>query len=432
MASAMSDELAALRAQLAEQREQLEDQRRQLEEMRAQADAGAEELESREARDSAFRLYGFIDMGFQKAWPSTDDPAIPTTRSTFVLGNINLYFDFKPVEAWSSLVEVRLTNYPHGAETNGFPALGVPYERTSTEVRDPGNGPGYDFVNWGSIVLERAYIQWQKVDRLGVRVGQFLTPYGIWNVDHGTPTLIAMYRPKSVVNEIWPARQLGVEAFGQLPGVLPAAWLVQYHAYVSNGRTPGVVDLTEDKMVGGRVSAGTMRPFPMTFGASAMAGSYSDQEHDVDVATGETVRPEVIAYAERGAAADASLDLGALRLRSELILRWLEYEDGKRAPSGTPGVYDANRVEWDAYGLAAYRVPGTRFEPYSYLSVYHWPTVQGDALVAASAGLNVYFTPAIQLKLQYTHEQWTDLHSLEWNGSYDRVDFAAAKLVMGL
>ena len=47
-----------------------------------------------------------------------------------------------------------------------------------------------------AIILERAYIQWSKLDWLGVRVGQFLTPYGIWNVDHGTPTLITMFRPR--------------------------------------------------------------------------------------------------------------------------------------------------------------------------------------------------------------------------------------------
>jgi hypothetical protein len=30
----------------------------------------------------------------------------------------------------------------------------------------------------GAIVLERAYIQWQRNPQLGLRVGQFLTPYG--------------------------------------------------------------------------------------------------------------------------------------------------------------------------------------------------------------------------------------------------------------
>jgi hypothetical protein len=145
-----------------------------------------------------------------------------------------------------------------------------------------------------------------------------------------------MYRPKSVVNEIWPATQLGVEGFGALPGTLPAPWLLEWHAYVSNGRTPGPVDPTTAKMIGGRVKASTTRPYPMSFGAAAMMGEYSDQEHNFDIITGKTSRPEVIAYAEQGGALDASLDLGALRVRSELTVRHLDYEEGKREPAWFP------------------------------------------------------------------------------------------------
>jgi hypothetical protein len=42
-----------------------------------------------------------------------------------------------------------------------------------------------------SIVLGRAYIQWQKLDSLGVRVSQFLTTYGIWNADSRKWDLVA-------------------------------------------------------------------------------------------------------------------------------------------------------------------------------------------------------------------------------------------------
>jgi hypothetical protein len=426
------DGLAALRAQLAAQQQQIEEQRQALDELRAEADTAAATLGGEVGEEPTFHLYGFIDMGLQKLWTNEDDPVLPTGKSTFALGNINLYFDFRPTEAWSALVEVRLTSYPRGNETYGVPGVGVPYERMNTAVSDPGNGPGYDLVSWGSIVLERAYIQWSKLDWLGVRLGQFLTPYGIWNVDHGTPTLIGMYRPKSVVNEIWPTRQLGAELFGSLRSALPAPWLLEWHAYVSNGRTPGAVDPTEAKMVGGRVTASTTRPRPMAFGASFMFGEYSDQEHNLDITTGETVRPERIAYGEAGAAADASVDLGAFRLRSELTLRRLDYEEGKREPSWTPGVFQADRLEWDVYGLVAYRVPQTRFEPYGYAEVYHWPTIIGDGLVTLSAGLNTYFTPAIQLKLQYSQERWLDFDELDWGGSQKWFHFIAAKLVMGL
>ena len=188
-------------------------------------------------------------MGLQRVW-AEDDVVVPTRKTTFVLGNVNLYLDFHPVADWSSLIEVRLTNYPAGTEQYGIPLAGVPYTRTSTAVLDPGNGDGYGTARWGAIVLERAYLQWQRAPWLGLRVGQFLTPYGIWNADHGTPTLIALYRPQAQANEMFPSRQLGVEAFGRREGWPVAGWAVDYHAYVSNGRTQGVVALTDDKLVG--------------------------------------------------------------------------------------------------------------------------------------------------------------------------------------
>jgi hypothetical protein len=241
-----------------------------------------------------------------------------------------------------------------------------------------------------------------------------------------------MYRPKSVVNEIWPATQLGVEGFGALPGTLPVPWLLEWHAYVSNGRTPGPVDPTTAKMIGGRVKASTTRPYPMSFGAAAMMGEYSDQEHNFDIITGKTSRPEVIAYAEQGGALDASLDIGALRVRSELTVRHLDYEERKREPAWFPGVYQANRVERDAYAVAAYRVPGTRFEPYGYGEVYRWPTILGDAQVTGSGGLNTYFTPSTQLKFQYAYTRWVDLDDLSLGRTPYWSHFAVAKLVMGL
>jgi hypothetical protein len=240
-----------------------------------------------------------------------------------------------------------------------------------------------------------------------------------------------MWRPKFVSNQLWPSQQLGVEVFGRLLDRLPAPWELSYHAYVSNGRTQGNVDLTEDKMVGGRVVASRTRPYPMQLGLSAMWGRYSEQEHNLSIMTGEVTRPVIVAFNESGIAADASIDIGALRLRGELATRHLDYEPGKRRPAWSPGSYEASRTEWDVYLLGAYRIPGTRFEPYGYAEAYYWPTIIGTTLTAASAGLNVYFTPAIQLKLQYLQERWLGPRE-ETIEQQKVIQFAGAKLVMGL
>jgi hypothetical protein len=379
------------------------------------------------AKDPVFRIYGFIDMGLQKLW-QTDDPVTPTTKTTFVLGNVNLYFDFHPTTDWSSLVEVRLTNYPSGTGTYGVRDVGIRYSRVNTTAQDPGNGNGYDTIRWSAIVLERAYIQWQHSETLGLRVGQFLTPYGIWNVDHGTPTLISLFRPFFQANEMFPEHQLGVEVFGRFADQPWPRWQLDYHAYVSNGRTPGVVSLTENKMFGGRLA---LSKRGMAFGLSALRGHYVDQEINLDPVTGATERSTTVSYDEVGVGADASIDVGALRLRGELAVRHKRYGRGHREVSWVPGVYTADGDEADGYALAAYRVPGTHLEPYLYGEWYRWPTPLGQDALTGSAGLNVYFTPAIQLKLQFSVEgrvNGRDPRLLDYNS---RSEFLASKLVMG-
>ncbi|HET9620220.1 MAG TPA: hypothetical protein VFP84_02555 [Kofleriaceae bacterium] len=377
-------------------------------------------------KEPMFRLYGFIDMGVQKLW-AADDVALPTTKTTFVLGNINLYFDFHPAAEWSSLVEARLTNAPSDDERPGIPQFGQPYARFDNTAPDPGNGDGYDAVRWGAIVLERAYIQWQRWAQLGVRVGQFLTPYGIWNVDHGTPTLISLFRPKAQSNQMFPEHQLGVEAFGRFD--LPARWQLEWHGYVSNGRTPGTVALTENKMLGGRAVLSTTRPYAMAFGVSGMHGTYLDAQHNANAVTGAPERPAIVRYDEWAAGVDASLDLGPLRLRGEGALRHKDYRDGAR-DAWYPGVYVADGFEVDAYMLAAYRIPHTRFEPYLYSEYYYWPTPIGDRLLNASVGLNTYFTPAIQLKIELSRVDWLETTAVGGKASPDET-FLAGKLVMG-
>jgi len=366
----------------------------------AEAQVVTEAATATPAPEPTFEVHGFIDMGLQKAFTNAPE-SFPSTAATFVLGNVNLYFTFHPTDHWSALTEVRFTNEPNGS------------------AFDPANGIGDDTMRWGSSVLERAYIQYDHSRELGFRVGEFLTPFGIWNVDHGSPVVIAIVRPESITQELFPTHQLGVDLFGERTGLLPDRWTVGYHAYVSNGRTPGSVDLSNDKMIGGRLTASTTRPYRMTFGLSAMYGTYADH-----------ATPEV-AYTELGYAADASLDAGAWRFRGEITVRDIDYEMGKRLQLAA-GEYAPDARSYDAYLLAAYRIPATRFEPFAYTEAYRTPDDAGDLQLQASAGMTTFFTPSIQLKVQALHARFFDSSHFELAAHQEVETYLGAKLVMGL
>jgi len=355
------------------------------------------------ASEPLVRFYGFADAGVQKLFFRDTvlmRAIVPTTATTFILGNLNFYLDVQPIEHWSALFEVRLTNLPQGVDFGGKP--GQPYQRTDTTIYDS-NDPsgGFNVIRFGGLILERAYLQYQYNDAFSVRVGSFLTPFGIWNIDHGLPTLIALMVPESMSIELFPTRQLGLEVLGS---VHHGAWELGYFGYLSNGRTWGLLALTENKMFGGRLFARTTRPYRLTFGISALAGRYSDQTRATEsMFTPLYVSKEIVAFHEQAVGADVSLDIGNLRLRSELSFRRVRYDPGKRDSPWVAGLYtpDHNELEW--YGLGAYQLPWFGLEPFIYLEVFHYPLLVGEGAITFSGGLNIHFNPAVQLKFQFAH-----------------------------
>jgi hypothetical protein len=351
-------------------------------------------------KDPPVRIYGFIDMGLRKEWIPKNggvNQVAPTRATTFLLGNVNLYFDFKPTPAWGALVEIRLTNYPDGVDTIGTPFR--PYNRTDTTIEDTNNGDGFDQIKYSSLVLERAYIEWGGHDKLNARIGYFLTPAGIWNVDHGTPTLIPINFPEVITSELYPRKQLGVELYGT--ALRRGSWTVSYNAYVSNGRTPGQWDLTEDKMLGGRLYATTRIPHTIVVGLSGYRGRFSDQTRAITSFMPFTIeRTETVAYDEFGVGADLTLDLGPWRVRTEGVVHRQNYFGGKSAPTAVPGVFAPDRTQVDVYAIAA-RSIGHGLEPYLYLEYFKAEEEFAKYIIAPSIGLNYHINGSTILKFQY-------------------------------
>jgi len=403
----------------------LEQRLEELETQAALADLQAGEDDAAvSVNDSTLNLYGFMDFGLDKFFLSgerDDDLGIlrPTDASSFVFGNLNLYVDATMGPHWQSLFELRFTTAPHGEELDLAPPIGTSYKREDTTAFDFASPSAQSQLRLGSVFIERAWTEWKYANWLRVRAGLFLNPFGIWNVDHGSPTLIALMLPTFVAGQMMPGRLLGVQWLGSTSS---GPWTLEYFAHVSNGRTPLEFDLSDDKGIGGRLALSWDGDGQRaTVGVSSFYGTFEDIRKEINVEDATSAGQGFFdwntfyAYDEYVWGADLAYDLGPVRFRSEGVARWVYYEEGKRQPvfntNGDPR-YTPDRLEWDFYGLAAYRTPWS-IEPYVMAEAAHksflLPKFGGevrdtsaDALaIAYSAGLNIRLTPRVQLKSQF-------------------------------
>lgn len=373
------------------------------------------------ARQDPLKVYGFMDMGIQRLW--TDERSIisgffEANAWTFAMGNIDLYFDANPHPDWRALAEVRFTNAPRG-RINNFGGLAGEFEREDTQQFDP-NSTVVNAPMWlGGVVIEQAWIEWKRHPTFQVRTGNFFTPFGIWNVDHGQPTLISSFLPQFMLQNYFPIRQTGVQVLGS---TFLQDWELGYRAWITNGREDATnLDFNDDKAVGTRLflsnEAGKVRSL---IGGSVHHGRVADKvvnitqiptrAQSVDFEVDETV-----AYYETILGLDLSLDIHDTRIRAEGIARLSVYEDGKRGvPSPESEVYNAVPADdWSfgGYLVVAQRLPFWGLEPFLYGDVMQQNRAFPDGIVTAGPGLNVHFNPSALLKLQASRGivfDWTE------------------------
>jgi hypothetical protein len=352
-------------------------------------------------------IYGFTDVGLRKTWLL--DGCWDTTRCiqdgkqpsryrnlidespTFVLGNVNVYFDATPVENFRMLTEVRFSQYPQGTES------GLGLERQNNTILDITSTTGRNKVTWSGIVLERAQLEWNRYDKLRLIAGYFLTPYGIWNVDHGVPTLISLVLPDFFAQEYIPNHQLGLQALGRTS--LGSADL-GYHAYVSNGRTPGITDNNAAKAFGARGFLEWHEPVDIVAGASGYYSHYSDRTKEVvDLQQFIVDSDPSVEYDEWAVAGDLAVNAGPTRIRAEWILHRIDYVDGLRA-SPAPTLYAVDRWRQNFYVIAAHEIGKTHVEPYVYLEYARRAQLGDRASSITSLGANYLINPNTQIKVQ--------------------------------
>jgi hypothetical protein len=366
--------------------------------LEAEVAASSSEVGLEEAQ---FSLYGFADFTYLTQLGKTSVTSSP--YSSFMVGNFNVYFSTEFERHWRSLAEVRFLYLPHGAQA-GTDVLQIDPNRIDTSVVDGSNFQRV--MRWGGVAIQRVWLEYNFNDYLTVRAGQWLTPYGIWVVDHGSPTIISVHRPYMIDQAWFPEQQTGIEAYG--------AFYIEdtklgYHLTLSNGR--GLVDSYQDldnnKGVGARLylqNDSLLGAFSL--GISGYRGAYTARAtNGFGVTNGElvTVDPPTAKFDELDLAADLKWEWGGLLVQSEFILTDVRYPDALRPPAATstpgpPGVQPDWR-RYGVYGLVGYRMPWWNVMPYVLLQRIH------DAYSAQDyiAGINARPSARVTLKAEYEY-----------------------------
>jgi hypothetical protein len=195
-----------------------------------------------------------------------------------------------------------------------------------------------------------------------------------------------------------------VEVYGTV-AALP--WTIGYHVHVSNGRTAGQIDFTDAKALGGRIFVSTRYPFVFKLGLSGYVGNSEN------VPTVSTGRKSTVSFEEHAFSSDLSLDIGALRIRSELVASWTYYDPGKRVT--LLGVPLADTMRLGTYLMVAYQLPWYGIEPLLMCEVLRVQVPRivpiGEGVYMPAVGVNVYFTETTMLRTQFSMAKGFDFSS---------------------
>jgi hypothetical protein len=355
--------------------------------------------------ERGLKLYGFADFN-AVGWLNLSDrwkANIPTPL-TFFVGRVNLYLEGDIAPDWKSLMEVRYMFLPNGARSTD-----VPLDPIGNTGRFDGFVADYADndrpVAWGGISIQRVQLEHTFTSFLTVRVGRFLTPWGIWNVDHGSPVIIGVSKPYLIGDGFFPEAQTGFDAFGS---AAIGDSTLGYHLTLSNGRGPTEAfrDLDSNKAVGGRLNLRMSLLGEVEVGVSGYGGTVTDQRRQIDLKAGALSYFNYERYRERSWAADLRWTWKSLRLQVEAAFQDRVWDDDARPVVGVGVQKDVRRA--GTYALLAYRLPWFNLMPfvmYQYYDTGDRQTFGGlaDEVTSLQGGLNIRLNPSVVFKIEYIY-----------------------------
>lgn len=340
---------------------------------RAASNSSGQELDSGLAADlgggRSFELRGYVDTEFE-----VDNKDDAGKRSDFDVHHFNLINTFTISDRVYVLGEIE---FEHGSL-----------------VKAGGSGTG-------TVTLERGWIQLELTEHLNLRVGKFLTPYGIYNLTHdNSPTLLFTKLPFSLYDKHPTALGTSDRDFAKFMGGVQVNGLlnlshgeIEYYAYLGNGR--GAAEFEKDD--NSNKALGLRARYSQMLEKVKIGVSFFRERNGLDANTLRQIF-----------AADVAIKVADFGFQSEVSLNKFDKLD-------STGVVSDTRSALGFYLMGS--VPlAKRFTPFARYDRYDTNVdTQNDAESVITLGLNVNLSKNVFLKIenQFFNGQADDYDSFE-------------------
>lgn len=249
-------------------------------------------------------IYGYLDFTLAKTTAAESNNLLfqqpfLTEDIEMDVGDINLYFDFTPNEYTRALVEVNFGNSPGDDDriigvTNGI----VDFESTGVAPIDGSIGVIGPIINQSAgtveivapksekkyygVEIERAWVDVSLSDEYTLKAGKFITPAGIWAVDHGSPVITTVSQPNQTdFFPIFPRRQTGLMLTGNH---FVGDHDIELKAFVSTGRdADNVINEIDDLGYGGKLGLNLDMLDGVHFGVSGFGGTIKRESRTYNI-----------------------------------------------------------------------------------------------------------------------------------------------------
>lgn len=378
--------------------------------------------------DDKFQIYGFSDMTITKYFP--EEKSIVRSidkmdeKANFSLDHVNLYTSFRPNKHLRFLAELSFQDEPVYFQDSvgqrwimpAMPDFFIP-ESDSVWVT-PKLAPknkiqrGITIFDWGSFSVERALFSVYLNRYFNFSFGKFITPAGIWNVDHGSPVIMTISQPTQYsYAQIYPKSQLGIMEDGKI--FIGDADL-SYSLYLSSGRDNQSLYRVKDLSVGGQMRLNLPLLDEFTIGFSGYTGRVNTKLRYAvytikDLATfafeSQFTDIDTFKYRENVVGGDIRLNKWRTTLQAEVNYQHItDHRKSSNNTSGTLATYVIGSVD-------VLKKEALKITPYAYYEYLKYGdrlqnplnniTVMSDGYHKFMGGINFRAFTNYGIKLEY-------------------------------